>query len=258
MRIALGIEYNGHGFYGWQMQANLPTIQGHLEAALSKIAAEPITVFCAGRTDAGVHATGQVAHFNTEVVRHLGAWVRGPNTYLPPSIAVCWAKIVDEAFHARYTAMSRHYRYIIYNYPTRPAILAARVTWYYDVLNIATMQQAGRYLLGEHDFSTFRSAHCEAKTPMRNVQALVVTRNEDYIVIEIIANAFLHHMVRNIVGSLLAIGAGFKEPEWMQELLLAKDRRKAAATAPAEGLYLHKVYYPSTYHFPERKNQYIV
>jgi tRNA pseudouridine38-40 synthase len=254
MRIALGIEYNGHGFYGWQQQENLLTIQGSLETALTRIADEPIMLFCAGRTDAGVHATGQVAHFDTNAVRQMRAWVFGTNALLPAGIAVCWAQQVDEAFHARYTALSRSYRYLIYNYPARPALLAARVAWHYDVLNIAMMEQAGSYLIGEHDFSAFRSAQCESKTPMRNIKSLTVTRCHDYIMIEVVANAFLHHMVRNIVGTLLEVGAGFKEPEWVQAVLASRDRRQAAVTAAAEGLYLTHVAYPPQYLFPKRSN----
>lgn len=255
MKIALGIEYNGHGYYGWQTQRNLPTIQSCLEHALSIIADEPIQIFCAGRTDAGVHATGQVVHFNTNANRNMRAWILGTNAHLPPDIAVCWMKMVDEDFHARFSALSRLYRYVIYNHLTRPAILTNRVTWYYEELNLATMQAASHYLIGELDFSSFRSAECESKTPMRNLKRLTIHRYDDYVVIEIEANAFLHHMVRNIVGVLMRIGAGFKEPEWMHEVLLAKDRRKAAETAPAAGLYLTRVSYPTSYLFPERTNK---
>jgi tRNA pseudouridine38-40 synthase len=250
MRIALGIEYNGHGFYGWQAQENLLTIQGSLESALSHIASEPITVFCAGRTDAGVHATGQVVHFDTNVTRVMRAWVFGPNALLPPGIAVCWAQEVPEEFHARHSAIARKYRYVIYNYPARPALLAGRVCWRYDVLNIATMQQAGNYLIGEHDFSAFRSSKCESKSPMRNVHSIDVQRVNDYIFIDVTANAFLHHMVRNIVGVLLEVGSGYKEPEWAQNVLHSKDRRQAAVTADAAGLYLIKVEYSKVFCFP--------
>ncbi|MCD6038872.1 MAG: truA [Gammaproteobacteria bacterium] len=250
MRIALGIEYNGYTFFGWQTQKNLPTIQGSLESALSQIADEPITLCCAGRTDAGVHATGQIAHFDTQAVRSMRAWTWGPNALLPPAIAVCWAKEVSDDFHARYSAVSRCYRYIISNDPARPAILAGQVAWHYDVLNIAMMQQAANYLIGEHDFSAFRSAQCESKTPMRNVQLLHITRDRNYIIFEIMANAFLHHMVRNIVGTLLQVGAGFKEPEWVQAVLNSQDRRQAGATAAAAGLYLIQVRYSDSYSLP--------
>lgn len=252
MRIALGIEYNGRDYYGWQAQAHLPTIQGYLEAALSIIADEPIKIICAGRTDAGVHAIGQVIHFDTEANRSSRAWILGTNSHLPDSISVRFAESVDDSFHARFSAIARRYRYIIHNHMSRPAILTSRVTWHYDVLNVATMQEAGQYLLGEQDFSSFRSAECESKTPMRNVHSVDVFRSGDYVVIDIQANAFLHHMVRNIVGVLMRIGAGFNEPEWMQTVLAAKDRRKAADTAPAAGLYLTQVFYPLPYSFPER------
>jgi len=251
-RIALGIEYNGQHFFGWQAQENLATIQGSLESALSRIADEPIKVFCAGRTDAGVHATGQVVHFDTSASRQMAAWTFGTNALLPPEIAVCWAIYVDADFHARYTAVSRRYRYFIYNYPARPAILSGRVAWHYGPLNINAMHQAGQYLLGEQDFSAFRSAQCEAKTPMRNIQSLTVTRSNDYVVIEVSANAFLHHMVRNIVGVLLEVGSDAKEPQWVRAVLESKDRRQAAVTADAAGLYLIKVAYPGKYIFPER------
>ena len=251
MKIALGIEYNGNHFYGWQQQDNLPTVQGALETALSKIADQPIKTFCAGRTDAGVHATGQVVHFETQAERPMRAWLLGTNTHLPTGISVRFAQPVDDDFHARFSAQARRYRYIIYNHLSRPALFHHQVTWRYEVLNTATMQAAGQYLIGEHDFSSFRSAECESRTPMRNVKLITVHRINDYIVIDIEANAFLHHMVRNIVGVLIRIGGGYKEPEWMQEVLQAKDRRQAAETAPATGLYLTRVTYPSQYLFPQ-------
>lgn len=255
MRIALGLEYDGHEFYGWQAQGKLPTIQGCLESALSKIADEPIKAVCAGRTDAGVHATGQVVHFDTQATRIMRAWILGTNTYLPPSITVRFAQNIDDGFNARFSALSRHYRYIIYNHLSRPAILNHKVTWQYEILNTGTMQAAANYLIGEHDFSSFRSSECESKTPMRNVKRITVHRLDDYVVIDIEANAFLHHMVRNIVGVLIRIGEGLAEPEWMQEVLLAKDRRKAAETAAAAGLYLTKVMYPSQYSFPKNEGK---
>jgi tRNA pseudouridine38-40 synthase len=258
MKIALGIEYNGHNFHGWQAQQNLPTIQGCLEEALSKIADERITTFCAGRTDAGVHATGQVVHFETQAKRNMRAWLLGTNTHLPSTIAVRWAEVVDDDFHARYKALSRTYRYIIYNHTSRPALLTSRITWNYDVLNVATMQTASQYLIGELDFSSFRSSECESTTPMRNVKYIHINRLDDYIVIEIQANAFLHHMVRNIVGALMHIGAGFEEPEWMKKVLLAKDRRQAVETAPPHGLYLINVDYPEMYKIPSKNNNLIL
>ncbi|HEX2549068.1 MAG TPA: tRNA pseudouridine(38-40) synthase TruA [Gammaproteobacteria bacterium] len=250
MKIALGVEYNGHGLYGWQYQTNLPTVQGHLENALSVIADHPIKLTCAGRTDANVHATNQVVHFETEAKRIPRAWIQGTNTHLPENIAVRWMKEVSQDFHARYSATSRRYRYLIYNELSRPALLAHRVTWQYDDLNIATMQTAANFLLGEQDFSSFRSAECESRTPMRNVMHISIYRQDSMIMIEIEANAFLHHMVRNIVGVLIRIGRGFEEPEWMLEVLNARDRRKAADTAPASGLYLIKVGYPEAFEIP--------
>lgn len=250
MRIALGIEYNGTGLYGWQAQEGLLTVQGALEEALSRIADEPIKVFCAGRTDAGVHASGQVVHFDTEVIRPLRAWSIGVNTHLPPNIAVQWAHPTDDTFHARFKALARRYRYIIYNGACRPGILASQVTWIYRPLDILPMQLAAKCLIGELDFSSFRSSSCEAKSPMRTVEEIVITQTGDYITIEIQANAFLHHMVRNIVGSLLEIGSGNQPVEWLAEVLAAKDRRAASVTASPHGLYLSKVIYPESYGLP--------
>jgi len=250
MRIALGIEYNGHGFYGWQAQRELTTIQGVLQEALSIVANEPIFLHCAGRTDANVHATGQVVHFDTNAKRHIDAWLWGTNSHLPPSIVVRWAKHVDYSFHARFKALSRKYQYVIYNHPIRPATLSTKVTWHYYPLDIARIQEAGNYLLGEQDFSSFRSSQCNSKSPMRNVMAFDVYRRGDFVILEITANAFLHHMVRNIAGVLLKIGGGLKEPQWMQEVLAAKSRRAAAETAPPDGLYLTQVCYPEPYIFP--------
>lgn len=258
MRIALGIEYNGHGYYGWQEQAGLPTIQGILQDALSRVANEPIFLFCAGRTDANVHATGQVVHFDTRAKRHIDAWLWGTNTHLPPSIVVRWARAVDYHFHARFKATARCYRYIIFNHPVRSAILQTRATWHYYHLDVERMREAGKYLIGEQDFSSFRSSQCNSKSPMRNVVAFHIKREGDYIILDIEANAFLHHMVRNIVGTLMKIGAGFKEPEWMQQVLFAKSRRAAAETAPADGLYLTQVRYPEPYIFPVSENVFLV
>jgi len=251
MRIALGVEYNGQGYFGWQAQQNLLTIQTSLESALSFVANEKIFLHCAGRTDANVHATGQVVHFDTRAKRHIDAWVWGTNSHLPASIVVKWAQAVDYSFHARFKATARRYRYIIWNQPIRPAILHGRVTWHYYPLDIDRMRAAGKILIGEKDFSSFRSSKCNSKTAMRNVTSITIERYQDYIFLEIEANAFLHHMVRNIVGVMLKIGSGIKPIEWMEEVLLAKDRRKAAETAPPDGLYLIGVRYPDPYHFPQ-------
>lgn len=250
MRIALGIEYDGTHFYGWQTQPGLVTVQGTLQTALAKVANESIFLFCAGRTDAKVHATGQVVHFDTHAKRHIDAWIWGVNSHLPPSVVVRWAKHVDYSFHARFSALSRRYRYIIFNHPIRPAVLNSRASWHYYPLDIERMQAAGIHLIGEQDFSSFRSSQCNAKTAMRNVLDFNVTRSGDCILLEIEANAFLHHMVRNIAGVLMKIGSGHKDPEWMCEVLAAKNRRAAAETAPPEGLYLMQVQYPKPYVFP--------
>lgn len=259
MRIALGIEYDGADYHGWQAQRGLSsTVQGQLETALAKVANEPIEIYCAGRTDAGVHATGQVVHFDTHAKRHIDAWIYGTNTHLPPNIVVRFARHVDYSFHARFKATARRYRYIIHNHPIRPAILHKRASWHYYPLNIERMREAGKFLIGEQDFSSFRSSQCNSKSPMRNVMEFSVERHGDFVVLEIEANAFLHHMVRNIVGTLMKIGAGFKEPIWMQEVLAAKSRRAAAETAPADGLYLITVRYPEPYIFPLYDQMFLV
>jgi len=250
MRIALGIEYNGSGFYGWQTQHGLPTIQGAIEKALSVVANEPVTITCAGRTDAGVHARGQVIHFNTHAKRHIDAWIWGTNSQLPPGIVVRFARPVDYRFHARFTAVARRYQYIIYNHPIRPALLSTRVTWHYYPLDVERMREAGKYLIGEQDFTSFRSSQCNSKTPMRNVTEFTIARQGHFITFDIQANAFLHHMVRNIAGSLMKVGSSAREPEWLLHALLAKDRQAAGATAAPDGLYLTRVIYPEPYIFP--------
>ncbi|HHR6028791.1 TPA: tRNA pseudouridine(38-40) synthase TruA [Providencia alcalifaciens] len=250
-RIALGIEYNGSRYYGWQRQQEVQSVQGCLEAALSKIAAEPISVNCAGRTDAGVHATGQVVHFETSAIRKEAAWTMGSNTHLPDDIAVRWCKPVDDEFHARFSATARRYRYVIFNHRYRPAILSNGVTHFHFPLDEKRMHQAAQALLGERDFTSFRAVQCQSKTPWRNVMHVNVTRHGNYVVVDIKANAFVHHMVRNIVGSLLEIGCGNQDIDWMAHLLELKDRTKAAATAKAEGLYLVSVDYPEKFGLPQ-------
>lgn len=245
-RIALGIEYDGSQYHGWQIQPDQNTVQGQLQRALSQIADEKIEVVCAGRTDVGVHAKGQVVHFDTEVDRPLDAWLRGTNSLLPQDINVQWAKNVSNDFHARYCAKSRSYEYIIYNAPVRSALYARMSTWYRYALNEKLMQEASQYLLGEHDFSAFRDADCQAKTATRNIQILTVERKGDFIHINITANAFLHHMVRNIIGVLLPIGAGLKTPQWAQEVLNSRDRKQAGITALPQGLTLLSVRYDLT------------
>lgn len=251
MRIALGIEYDGASYYGWQRQKEVISVQECLEKALSKIANHPVEVQCAGRTDAGVHATGQVVHFDCKTPRKLVAWTLGVNANLPDSIAVKWAKEVDDEFHARFSATARRYRYIIYNSEFRPAILAKGVSHYYQQLDAQLMHQGAQYIRGTQDFTSFRALQCQANTPFRNIEHVEVKRNGEYIVVDIKANAFLHHMVRNIVGSLLLIGQGEKPITWLKELLAMKDRAKAAATAKAGGLYLVEVDYPQKFELPK-------
>lgn len=251
-RIALGVEYDGSAFNGWQTQLNprLLTVQESLEAALSSVAAHPVKVICAGRTDAGVHATGQVVHFDTGSDRPEKAWIRGTNSLLSSRISVQWAAPVPEEFHARFSALSRRYRYCIYNAKVRPALLANYVTLHHQPLDETRMHEAGQYLLGENDFSSFRAAGCQSRTPMRKVMALSVWRRGDYVILDIEANAFLLHMVRNIAGVLLEIGAGGKPPEWVGELLALKDRTRGAVTAPPQGLCLYQVRYPEHFDLP--------
>lgn len=247
MRFALGIEYDGANFHGWQFQPGLRTIQTELEKALSKVADEPIQVICAGRTDAGVHALGQVVHFDTQAVRDDRAWVLGVNMNLPNDIAVTWVKKVSLEFHARFSAVSRTYSYFIHQTSYRSPITSHRMIWYRKPLNIELMQKAAQFLIGEHDFSSFRAADCQAKSPMRHVTTITISAENSVVKINITANAFLHHMVRNIVGVLLLIGCGRKPPEWMKEVLDSKDRCAADITVPPEGLYLAGVNYPDVF-----------
>ena len=252
MKIALGIEYDGSHFSGWQMQINgIRTVQGELEKSLSIIANEKVQVVCAGRTDTGVHATGQVVHFETQSVRPPKAWVQGVNAHLPDDVSSLWACEVSEDFSARFTATSRQYRYVIFNRRSRPAVLSKKVTWRYDTINTDAMHKAAQALIGEQDFSSFRSSSCQAKHARRCMHYINVHRNNDFIYIDIEANAFLHHMVRNIVGSLLEVGMGEKPVEWIADLLALQDRTKAGITAPADGLYMVKVTYPKEYKLPD-------
>ncbi len=252
-RIAVCVEYNGSAFHGWQKQLSpqLATVQLCLEKALGKVANHPVKLICAGRTDAGVHATGQVVHFDCEIDRGEKAWVRGVTSLLPQGVCLRWARKVEREFHARFSALSRRYRYVIYNHPIRPGIMWQQLTWHVPSLCVEAMDEAGKYLLGEHDFSCFRAAACQSNSPRRDVVELSVKRCGAFIVVDIEANAFLQHMVRNIVGTLLVIGEGREKPEWVRQILQLKDRTKAAVTAPGSGLYLVAVRYPENFALPE-------
>lgn len=244
-RVALIVAYNGGLWHGFQSQrAAIPTIQGELESALSRVADQPLKIVCAGRTDTGVHATHQVVHFDTSAERPHRAWIFGANSHLPDSIGVTWAGDVAADFSARFSATARRYLYLIYNSQVRSALLHAELTRERRPLDEGRMCSAGQVLVGEHDFTSFRSSECQSPTPYRNVHRLDVFRRGDLVVIDITANAFLHHMVRNIAGVLIDIGAGVAAPQWAAQVLAARDRRRAGVTAPPNGLYLVDVSYP--------------
>ncbi len=253
MKIALGIEYAGCNYYGWQRQSISPTIQETLESALSKIANERIKIHCAGRTDTGVHAIQQVVHFETSSQRDLHAWVSGTNTILSKDIAVTWALDVDDDFHARFSAERRTYQYLILNRQARPAIFNGLVTWECRPLDFEIMKQASSCFVGKHDFSSYRAVACQAKSPVRTIHSFEIDRLDDWIVITLCANAFLHHMVRNIAGVLMAIGLNKKEVNWAADVLAARDRTVGGVTAPPDGLYLVDIQYPQRFSIPASK-----
>lgn len=244
MRIALGVEYNGTHYHGWQSQESVSSIQSELERALSQVADSSITVTAAGRTDRGVHAKHQIVHFDSPVTRDMSAWVRGTNTHLPNDIVVLWAQAVDENFHARYSAIARRYEYYIYNHPVRSALWHQRATWHYKPLNIQAMQIAAKHLIGEHDFNAYRSVECQSQTSIRELFHLNISQEGRMICLDVKANAFLHHMVRNIVGVLLPIGEGKASTDWTKQVLTSKMRTEAGVTAKPDGLYLAEVSYP--------------
>jgi tRNA pseudouridine38-40 synthase len=250
MKFAACIEYDGTPFFGWQRLSHAPTVQAHVEQALSQVAAEPVSVVCAGRTDTGVHGLGQVIHFETQAVRPERGWLFGANVNLPDGIAMRWIQPVTEDFHARFSARSRRYRYIILNRSARPALLQNRVCWQHHRLDVGAMHNAAQVLVGEQDFSSFRAAGCQASHAVREVMQVQVSREQDFVYVDIVANAFLHHMVRNIVGSLLKVGAGERPAEWLAELLALRDRTQAGITAPASGLYFVHVDYPAEFALP--------
>jgi len=250
MRIAIGISYDGTAFDGWQSQPSGNTVQDHLEAALSGIAGHAIRLAAAGRTDAGVHACAQVAHFDTEAIRPDSAWVRGANAALRPAIAVQWSAPVAAEFHSRYSARARSYRYVLYSHPVRPSLVAGRAGWFHGTLDLEAMQRAAAMLMGEHDFSAFRSSECQARNPMRVIRRATVHCRGPYVIFDFTANAFLHHMVRNIVGTLVYIGAHRHPPDWTLQVLNGRDRRQAAPTFAAAGLYLTDVRYDAQWQLP--------
>jgi len=252
MRIALGLEYDGSRFLGWQTQPGGGTVQDCLEAALAIIAGTEVGVTCAGRTDRGVHALEQVVHFDVGVTRPESAWVRGVNAVLPDSISVQWSREMPAEFHARYAARARIYRYVLLNRAVRPALAARHAGWFHQPLDVAAMRTGARHLVGEHDFSAFRSAECQAPSPVRTLSALEIEARGERIDFVLRANAFLHHMVRNIVGTLVYVGAGRQPPGWVGEVLESRQRARAAPTFAAEGLYLARVEYEPHWGLPRR------
>lgn len=255
MRIALGVEYDGAHFCGWQSQPEKCGVQDSIEDAIMNIANQPIRVHAAGRTDTGVHALMQVVHFESEVIRPLSAWVRGVNAFLPPTVRVIWAHVVDDDFHARFSATQRHYQYLLVNQPTASAIYADKAGWYHLPLDISAMQAAIVYLQGEHDFSAFRASECQAKTPIRNLTTATVATHGGSIVFNFSANAFLQHQVRNMVGALIYVGNGKYSPEWIKSLLAEKNRTLSPPTFSPNGLYLTGVVYDAKYNLPNTQRQ---
>jgi tRNA pseudouridine38-40 synthase len=250
MRIALGIEYSGENYCGWQRQSHSPSVQENLERVLSIVADQPIKVFCAGRTDTAVHATGQVIHFEMLGTRPESAWLRGANNQLPKDISIVWAKPVNQEFHARFSAISRSYRYIIQNSTAPVATLSGKVTWHRNSLDVGLMQQGANHLVGKHDFKSFQASSCQANTSIRTVESINISQHGPLIFIDINANAFLHHMVRNVVGCLLKVGEGKEGPSFVASILELRDRTKAPDTAKPHGLYLVKVGYPAEHKLP--------
>ena len=251
MRVALGVQYDGSGFRGWQaQQPGTRTVQTVLEQALARVANHPVRLVCAGRTDTGVHGVGQVAHFDTTAVRSERAWVLGGNAHLPLDISLNWARETPDDFHARFSALARRYRYLILNRAQRSALWRERAAWHYRPLDAERMQRAGQALVGEHDFSSFRAAECQARHPVRDIHELTIRRQGDGVVLDVEANAFLHHMVRNIAGVLMTIGVGDRPVEWVRGVLEQRDRTQAGVTAPAQGLYLAAVRYPEQFGLP--------
>ncbi len=251
-RIALGISYRGTAYHGWQRQPAAASVQAAVEQALSQFADAPVAVVCAGRTDAGVHAFNQVVHLDSPVARAPFSWLRGGNRYLPLDIALQWCEPVADDFHARFSAQGRRYRYLLLQSPLRPALEAGQVGWTFRPLDEAVMRHAAGCLLGEHDFSSFRSSDCQARSPRKTMRAVTIARHGDYWRFDFDASAFLHHMVRNLMGCLVAVGSGRQAPGWLAEVLAARDRDAAAPTFAADGLYFSGPYYDARHHIPEQ------
>lgn len=250
-RVIIAFEYDGRGFHGWQLQkSGVRSVESELTRAVGKVADHPVELVCAGRTDAGVHASYQIAHFDTPAVRNLRSWVMGINTALPDDIAVHWAGNGVGDFHARFSATYRRYRYVIYNHAVRPGIQRGQVSWTFRPLDAERMHRAAQALVGEHDFSSFRAAGCQSRTPIRFLERINVTRHRDFVVIDVQANAFLHHMVRNIAGALMAVGSGKESEDSIRAILARRDRTAAGVTAPPHGLYLVDVGYPDEFGVP--------
>ncbi len=256
MRLALGISYNGQAYEGWQSQPSGRTVQDRLEHALTEFAAQPITTVCAGRTDAGVHGLMQVVHFDTPLEREEFSWVRGTNRFLPPDIAVQWAQPVPDAFHSRACAKARRYAYVVLESPVRPSVDAGRVGWVFRPLDGDAMQAAAALLIGQHDFSSFRASACQAKSPIKTMTRVDISRRGAYWRFEFEADAFLHHMIRNIMGCLLQVGQGHQEPQWMGQVLAARDRDAAAPTFSPDGLYFLGPVYGAEWNLPSRTAAY--
>jgi tRNA pseudouridine38-40 synthase len=249
-RFAAGLEYDGRAYSGWQFQAGLNTVQDVVQRALSRVADSPVDVSCAGRTDAGVHAAGQVLHFDSDAARNERSWRLGANTYLPEDVSVVWVREVPAHFHARYSATARSYRYFVLNRDSRPGLATGRATWERRPLDADLMHASAQALVGEHDFSAFRAVECQAKSPVRLLEKIAVTRNGEWVRLDVTANAFLHHMVRNIAGLLMSVGQGDSPPGRVAQVLASRDRRINAATAPPDGLYLAEVRYPPEFGLP--------
>lgn len=255
MRIALGVSYDGAHFFGWQSQPGGATVQDVLESAIAAIAQHPVRVHAAGRTDTGVHALAQVVHFDTEVERPISAWVRGVNAHLPSTVRVIWAHQVDEAFHARFSAFSRSYQYLLYNAPVASALMADKAGWFHLPLDFSAMSEGARYLIGEHDFSAFRASECQANSPIRHMQKAQVSQVDHYFIFDFTANAFLQHQVRNMIGALIYVGKGAHPPEYIKTLLQLKDRTVSPPTFSPTGLYLTGVGYDAKWGLPQTGNQ---